>query len=452
MRRTQLVAALLVCAVISAPRAGSAQNAPPPTILNVTMDAAGDQLTISGTGFGPAPVVTIDGQPVPVLLGSTDTQVTVITPSVLLTTPGTYRLTVVDSVRQVGEVFVVASHAGIVAPVGGIPSETPTVATGGARRLAAPTAAGPTGTAVAQPLNGVGLLIVEDSGSPFTTALGYQAAVNTTGTNNTATGYQALTANTTGGSNTATGYHALTANTTGVSNTANGILALVSNTTGGFNTASGAFALRNNTTGGLNTASGGFALIGNTTGGLNTADGYDALAANTMGSANTASGLDALTSNTTGSYNTASGLDALYSNTTGNHNTALGYNAGYSATTGNYNLFLGADLRGMAADTNTIRIGLPYDGTNGQNQIFVAGIYGTPITGGLPVVINANGQLGIAALPVTFIGPPGGSGTEPPAMVAQLQQQVQDQQTTIADLSARLARLEALVGSSAGGK
>jgi hypothetical protein len=68
------------------------------------------------------------------------------------------------------------------------------------------------------------------------------------------------------------------------------------------------------------------------------------------------------------------------------------------------------------------------------------------------VVINANGQLGIAALPVTFIGPPGGSGTEPPAMVAQLQQQVQDQQTTIADLSARLARLEALVGSSAGGK
>src|SRR5580704_8629219 len=117
MRRTQLVAALLVCAVIGLPRAGSAQNAPPPTILNVTMDAAGDQLTITGSGFGPAPVVTIDGQPVTVLLGSTDTQVTVITPSVLLTTPGTYRLTVVDSVRQVGEVFVVASHAGVVPAV-----------------------------------------------------------------------------------------------------------------------------------------------------------------------------------------------------------------------------------------------------------------------------------------------------------------------------------------------
>src|ERR1700730_3922305 len=117
MRRIQLVAALLVCAVISLPRAGSAQNAPPPTILNVTMDAAGDQLTITGRGFGPAPLVTIDGQPVTVLLGSTDTQVTVITPSVLLTTPGTYRLTVVDPVHQVGEVFVVASRAGLVPAV-----------------------------------------------------------------------------------------------------------------------------------------------------------------------------------------------------------------------------------------------------------------------------------------------------------------------------------------------
>ena len=44
MRRTQLVAALLVCAVIGLSRPGSAQDATRPTILNVTMDAAGDQL------------------------------------------------------------------------------------------------------------------------------------------------------------------------------------------------------------------------------------------------------------------------------------------------------------------------------------------------------------------------------------------------------------------------
>jgi hypothetical protein len=141
----------------------------------------------------------------------------------------------------------------------------------------------------------------------------------------------------------------------------------------------------------------------------------------------TASGNSALQSNTTGSANTASGVSALYSNTSGSTNTALGISAGFNATTGNYNLFLGANVAGTAADANTIRIGLPYSAGAGQNQTFIAGIYGTPITEGLPVVIDANGQLGIAALPVTFIGPPGGSGTKPPAMVAQLQQQVWDQ-------------------------
>src|SRR6202163_4529385 len=117
MRRTQFAAALLVCAVMGLSRAGAAQDAARPTILNVTMDAVGDQLTITGSGFGAAPVVTIDGQPVPVLPGATDTQLAVVTPAVLLTAPGTYRLTVVDSVRQVGEVFVVASRAGLVPAV-----------------------------------------------------------------------------------------------------------------------------------------------------------------------------------------------------------------------------------------------------------------------------------------------------------------------------------------------
>src|SRR5580704_3393406 len=159
MRRTQLVATLLVCAMISLPRAGTAQTASPPTILNVTMDAAGDRLTISGMGFGPAPLVTIDGQPVTVLLGATDTQVTVITPSVLLTTPGTYRLTVVDSVRQVGEVFMVASRAGVV-PGASLTTSGTSPAT--------PTGAG---VATVQPRansGSAGTLAIEDPGSPYT--------------------------------------------------------------------------------------------------------------------------------------------------------------------------------------------------------------------------------------------------------------------------------------------
>jgi hypothetical protein len=72
-----------------------------------------------------------------------------------------------------------------------------------------------------------------------------------------------------------------------------------------------------------------------------------------------------------------------------------------AGTTGNYNLFLGANVTGTASDTNTIRIGLPYDGTNGQNQTFIAGIYGTPMAGVSPVVINASGQLGTTPL-LTF--------------------------------------------------
>src|ERR1700681_3964387 len=142
MRNTSFVVTLVVWAGLGLAQIGAAQTAPPLTILNVTIDAAGDQLTITGKGFGPAPLVTIDGQPVTVLLGSTDMQVTVIAPSVLRTTPGTYRLTVVDSVRQVGDGFVIATHAGIVAPVSGIPNETPPAATGGATRLAAPSATG----------------------------------------------------------------------------------------------------------------------------------------------------------------------------------------------------------------------------------------------------------------------------------------------------------------------
>jgi hypothetical protein len=315
MRRIQLVAALLVCAVIGLPRAGSAQNAPPPTILDVTMDAAGDQITITGTGFGPAPVVTIDGQSVPVL-GATDTQVTVITPAVLLTTPGTYRLTVVDSVRQVGEVFVVASHAELAPAVSLTTSGTTPAPSGTGVAPGQPRQNGAAAPILSVNSRGlVGPLVVEDSDSPYTTAIGYQAAANTTGLYNTASGYQALTTNTTG-------------------------------------------------------------------------------------AGNTASGPNALVSNTTGNYNTASGGNALGNNTTGANNTALGYNAGFFATTGNYNLFIGANVAGTAADTNTIRIGLPYTAGAGQNQTFIAGINGTQITNGLPVVVDANGQLGIPCLSV----------------------------------------------------
>jgi hypothetical protein len=56
----------------------------------------------------------------------------------------------------------------------------------------------------------------------------------------------ALFSNTTGSNNTANGYQALYSNTTGGNNVANGLWALFSNTTGGNNTANGMYAGYNN--------------------------------------------------------------------------------------------------------------------------------------------------------------------------------------------------------------
>jgi len=103
-----------------------------------------------------------------------------------------------------------------------------------------------------------------------------------------------------------------------------GMYALVFNTTGSDNTASGFQALYSNTTADYNTASGYGALYGTTTGNSNTASGYEALYGNTSGTQNTASGVHALAANTTGSNNIAEGYHAGYNLTTGSNNIDIG--------------------------------------------------------------------------------------------------------------------------------
>jgi hypothetical protein len=221
------------------------------------------------------------------------------------------------------------------------------------------------------------------------TAFGADALLeNTTGYQNTATGEIALSANTSGSLNTAAGYGALANNQTGDFNTASGASALYANTTGSNNTAAGFYALYNNTTGANNTASGYEALFSNTGGNYNNASGYLALHDNTTGSQNSASGVQALYGNHTGNYNTASGTDALYSNTGGSSNIAEGYKAGYNLTTGSNNIDIGN--LGVAAESGTIRIGT----TSTQTKTFIAGIYGTSVTGSA-VVVSSTGQLGV---------------------------------------------------------
>jgi polyhydroxyalkanoate synthesis regulator phasin len=165
-------------------------------------------------------------------------------------------------------------------------------------------------------------------------------------------------------------------------------LALALNSAGNNNTASGAEALYYNSTGGNNTASGYQALLDNTTGNYNNASGYFALRDNTTGSQNSASGVQALSDNKTGNYNTASGTDALYSNTSGSMNIGEGYKAGYNLTTGSNNIDIGN--LGVAAESGTIRIGT----TSTQSKTYIAGIYGTSVTGSA-VVVSSTGQLGV---------------------------------------------------------
>jgi hypothetical protein len=211
----------------------------------------------------------------------------------------------------------------------------------------------------------------------------------TTGHNNTAIGFATLESNNTGEANTANGFEALSRNTSGGNNTATGSQALFHNTTGHENTANGVQALVGNTTGSNNAANGVDALSTNTTGNFNTANGFKALFSNIGGSFNTANGAGALQSNTIGgNNNTADGFLALLNNTTGSSNIALGFHAGLNLTTGSNNIDIGSV--GAGGESNTIRIG------SVQTRTVIKGISGVAVAGAA-VVVNAGGQLGVAA-------------------------------------------------------
>src|SRR5215472_10736792 len=244
-----------------------------------------------------------------------------------------------------------------------------------------------------------------DTSGQSNTAIGYDALYFNTGSFNTADGRGALYENTIGNYNTATGYQSLNSNATGYSNTADGYVALAANNGGYENTAVGAAALVSNTSGASNTAVGYAALDSNTIGGANTAVGLEALDSNIGGSADTGIGYQALFSNTSGYDNAATGYQTLYFNTdgyqntadgdaalslitTGNNNIAIGYSAGGSLTTGSNNIDIGN--LGVGAEANTIRIGT--EGT--QTNIYVAGVSGVTVAGGIGVIVDSSGHLG----------------------------------------------------------
>lgn len=225
------------------------------------------------------------------------------------------------------------------------------------------------------------------------TALGYWALSGpqapTSGSGNTAVGFASLAYDATGSNNTAVGVNALVSNTTGNDNTAVGQGAggaefVNGATTGNDNTAEGYWALNGLTSGSGNTAIGMMAMQSNTTGTYNTAIGYSALANGNDGnevasSDNTAVGRSALIYNTTGDGNTAVGAVALANASTGGYNIAVGYQAGSNITTGSNNIMVGWEVQppSPTAD-NQLNIG---------NLIFATGLG----SGSAP----SNGNVGI---------------------------------------------------------
>lgn len=217
-------------------------------------------------------------------------------------------------------------------------------------QLVAPGASGnvltSNGTTWTSAAAGASLTGVTQSVTPFETALGFEAGLNTTGINNTFVGYQAGKANTTGADNAAVGYAALDANTTGYRNVAFGTDALGANTTGYENTAVGRQALLANNVGYGNSAFGLHALIANTSGFRSSAFGFKALEVQTTGSSNCAFGNGAGPGITTGSNNILIG------------NSAGGYSFSGGLTTGSNNIIIGDQaLPSSSTVNNEITIG-----------------------------------------------------------------------------------------------
>ncbi len=185
---------------------------------------------------------------------------------------------------------------------------------------------------------------------------GYLAGNLSTGTENTATGTEALALNTSGAANTSAGYRAMRNNTTGGFNTAFGHNALAANTTSSINVAIGTNALAANTAAG-NVAVGYNALTSNTTGNGNTAVGTSALGSNTTGTNNTALGSSALSANQTGTGNIAVGIMTLINNTTGNNNIGIGQSSLITNTAGIGNIGVGTNTLYNSTGSQNIAIG-----------------------------------------------------------------------------------------------
>jgi trimeric autotransporter adhesin len=188
--------------------------------------------------------------------------------------------------------------------------------------------------------------------------------------------------------------------------------ALINNTTGLDNTAIGFQALYSNTSGGGNNAFGFGALFSSISGTRNLAVGSGALGDLTSGDSNVAVGNVALFQGVTVNLNTALGRRALF-RSQGDQNVGLGFWAGGNLSDGGNNIYVGSvGPVPIGSESNTIRIGTQTATTvTAENDThpmpahtatFIAGIFGTTMPGGIGVVIDTNGRLGVKPSSMRF--------------------------------------------------
>ncbi len=220
------------------------------------------------------------------------------------------------------------------------------------------------------------------------------------GNENTFVGASAGNSNSSGGGNSFLGYQAGLSNLSGGSNSFVGMTAGYSNTSGAYNAFLGWQAGYANTMGQDNSFFGPAAGSTNTTGSFNVAVGANTGGSDdTNGGSNVFVGATAGKNNTSGGGNTFIGYAAGLANTSGSYNVFYGNSAGNYNTTGSSNVYIAAP--GVGAESNTIRIGLQGTGQSQQNAAYIAGIYGVNVSG-VPVQINAGGQLGAATSSLRF--------------------------------------------------
>jgi hypothetical protein len=134
---------------------------------------------------------------------------------------------------------------------------------------------------------------------------------------------------------------------------------------------------------------------------------------------------DSALNKASGNFNVALGQSAGL-NFAGDDNIAIGQYAGENVTSGANNIEIANE--GAKKDNAVIRIG----NVKTQKQTFIAGISGVKISGGVAVIVNRQGQLGVAA-------------SNESADNSSLLHSFLEEQRKVAALEAKVASLEAMV-------